>query len=110
MVKQLPWSLIAADRLTLNLHRCVEQAASDSNLPCRLETTSPAACSCHYGVQVLDCVRPEPDDIVLPKTSSSLFQSTIIDYLLRNLGVGGWVRGQLGRFGGMWGAWGGRGA
>lgn len=32
-------------------------------------------------------VAPGPDEIVLPKTSSSVFQSTHLDYLLRNLGV-----------------------
>jgi nicotinamidase-related amidase len=38
-------------------------------------------------VQVCDEVRPEPDEIVLPKTSSSLFNSTIFEYLLRNMGI-----------------------
>ncbi|MCF4165798.1 cysteine hydrolase [Zavarzinia compransoris] len=37
--------------------------------------------------RVLDAVAPAGDEIVLPKTSSSLFNSTIFDYLLRNLGV-----------------------
>ena len=37
--------------------------------------------------EVLECIAPGPDDIVLPKTSSSLFNSTHADYLLRNLGV-----------------------
>jgi nicotinamidase-related amidase len=37
--------------------------------------------------KVLDAVAPAEDEIVLPKTSSSLFNSTNIDYLLRNLGV-----------------------
>ena len=37
--------------------------------------------------QVLDCIAPEGDEIVLPKTSSSVFLSTSLDYLLRNLGV-----------------------
>jgi biuret amidohydrolase len=30
---------------------------------------------------------PRPDEIVLPKTSSGVFNSTNLDYLLRNLGV-----------------------
>ena len=30
---------------------------------------------------------PGPDEIVLPKTSSGVFNSTNIDYVLRNLGV-----------------------
>lgn len=37
--------------------------------------------------QMLECIAPGPDEIVLPKTSSSVFQSTNIDYLLRSLGV-----------------------
>ena len=37
--------------------------------------------------KVLDEIAPGPDEIVLPKTSSSVFISTNIDYVLRNLGV-----------------------
>jgi nicotinamidase-related amidase len=37
--------------------------------------------------QVIDAVAPAEDDIVLPKTSSGVFNSTNIDYVLRNLGV-----------------------
>ena len=37
--------------------------------------------------QVLDAIAPAGDEIVIPKTSSSVFISTNIDYLLRNLGV-----------------------
>ena len=37
--------------------------------------------------RVLDEIAPVDDEIVLPKTSSSVFVSTNIDYLLRNLGV-----------------------
>jgi nicotinamidase-related amidase len=37
--------------------------------------------------QVIDEVAPAEDDIVLPKTSSGVFNSTVIDYVLRNLGV-----------------------
>ena len=37
--------------------------------------------------RVIDALAPLPDEIVLPKTSSSVFISTNIDYLLRNLGV-----------------------
>ena len=36
---------------------------------------------------VLDAIAPVGDEIVLPKTSSSVFISTNIDYVLRNLGV-----------------------
>ena len=37
--------------------------------------------------KVIDRIAPEGDEIVLPKTSSSVFISTNIDYVLRNLGV-----------------------
>ena len=37
--------------------------------------------------RVIDEIAPDEDEIVLPKTSSSVFISTNIDYVLRNLGV-----------------------
>jgi len=37
--------------------------------------------------KVIDDIAPADDEIVLPKSSSSVFVSTHIDYLLRNLGV-----------------------
>lgn len=37
--------------------------------------------------RVLDAIAPGDDEIVLPKSSSSVFVSTHIDYVLRNLGV-----------------------
>ncbi len=37
--------------------------------------------------QVIPAVAPQDDDIVLPKTSSGVFNSTNLDYVLRNLGV-----------------------
>ena len=37
--------------------------------------------------KVIDQIAPEGDEIVLPKSSSSVFISTHIDYILRNLGV-----------------------
>jgi ureidoacrylate peracid hydrolase len=37
--------------------------------------------------RVLDALRPTDDEIVFPKTSSSVFISTNIDYVLRNLGT-----------------------
>jgi nicotinamidase-related amidase len=36
---------------------------------------------------VLDCIQPLPDEIVLPKTSSSVFGSTAVAFLLRNMGI-----------------------
>ncbi|HZJ08258.1 MAG TPA: isochorismatase family cysteine hydrolase [Trueperaceae bacterium] len=40
-----------------------------------------------WGAKVLDEVAPQGDEIVLPKSSSSVFISTNIHYLLGNLGV-----------------------
>ena len=37
--------------------------------------------------QMLDALAPGEDEMVLPKTSSNVFVSTNIDYLLRNLGT-----------------------
>ncbi|NCO22791.1 MAG: cysteine hydrolase [Rhodobacterales bacterium] len=37
--------------------------------------------------KVIDQIAPEADEIVFPKSSSSVFVSTHIDYVLRNLGV-----------------------
>ena len=37
--------------------------------------------------KVIDEIAPGEDEIVLPKSSSSVFVSTHIDYILRNLGV-----------------------
>jgi nicotinamidase-related amidase len=40
-----------------------------------------------WGAEVLDELKPLPNEIVIPKTSSSLFNSTNFEYVLRNLGV-----------------------
>ena len=40
-----------------------------------------------WEAQVLEAIAPDDDEMVLPKTSSSLFNSTNIDYLLRNIGI-----------------------
>lgn len=40
-----------------------------------------------WEARVVDAIAPADDDIVLAKTSSSLFNSTNCDYLLRNLGI-----------------------
>ena len=37
--------------------------------------------------KVIDAIAPGEDEIVIPKTSSSVFISTNIDYVLRNLGT-----------------------
>lgn len=41
----------------------------------------------HQDARVLKAIGPNDDDILLPKTSCSVFQSTNIDYILRNLGT-----------------------
>ena len=40
-----------------------------------------------WDAKVLDDLAPGDDDIVLPKTSSGVFNSTNIEYLLRNIGI-----------------------
>ena len=40
-----------------------------------------------WEAKVLDVLAPGEDDIVLPKTSSGVFNSTNLDYLLRNIGI-----------------------
>lgn len=40
-----------------------------------------------WEAQVLAQVAPQGDELVLPKTSSSVFNSTNLDYLLRNIGI-----------------------
>jgi ureidoacrylate peracid hydrolase len=40
-----------------------------------------------WDARVIDEIMPAEDEIVVPKTSSSVFISTNIDYVLRNLGV-----------------------
>lgn len=37
--------------------------------------------------QVIPALAPEDDELVLPKTSSSVFNSTVLDYVLRNIGI-----------------------
>jgi nicotinamidase-related amidase len=40
-----------------------------------------------WGAQVIEAIAPVGDEIVLPKTSSGLFNSTNFDYLLRNMNI-----------------------
>jgi nicotinamidase-related amidase len=40
-----------------------------------------------WEAKVIDALAPGEDEIVLPKTSSSLFNSTNLDYLLRNIDI-----------------------
>ncbi|MEM8836730.1 MAG: isochorismatase family cysteine hydrolase [Pseudomonadota bacterium] len=37
--------------------------------------------------QVIEEVGPRPNDIVIPKTASGIFNATNIEYVLRNLGI-----------------------
>lgn len=40
-----------------------------------------------WDAQVIDAVKPNGDEIVIPKTASGIFNSTNIEYVLRNLGI-----------------------
>ncbi len=40
-----------------------------------------------WEAQVLAEIAPQGDEVVLPKTSSSVFNSTVLDYVLRNIGI-----------------------
>ena len=40
-----------------------------------------------WDAKVIDAIKPDEDEIHLPKSSSSVFMSTNIDYILRNLGT-----------------------
>jgi nicotinamidase-related amidase len=40
-----------------------------------------------WEAHVVEAIAPQQDEIVLPKTSSSAFNSTNLDYLLRNIGI-----------------------
>jgi ureidoacrylate peracid hydrolase len=40
-----------------------------------------------WEAKVIKEVGPEPNDIVIPKTASGIFNSTNIEYVLRNLGI-----------------------
>ncbi|WP_201840708.1 cysteine hydrolase family protein [Microvirga zambiensis] len=40
-----------------------------------------------WDAQVIDGVKPEADEIVIPKTASGIFNATNIEYVLRNLGI-----------------------
>lgn len=57
----------------------------DRSLDYKLSGISIAAGS--WEAQVLVEVAPKADELVLPKTSSSVFTSTTLEYLLRNIGI-----------------------
>ncbi|MEM8822572.1 MAG: isochorismatase family cysteine hydrolase [Pseudomonadota bacterium] len=40
-----------------------------------------------WEAKVIEAVGPDPNDIVIPKTASGIFNSTNIEYVLRNLGI-----------------------
>jgi nicotinamidase-related amidase len=57
----------------------------DRSLDYKLSQLSVAKGS--WEAKVLAEIAPRGDEIVLPKTSSSVFNSTTLDYLLRNIGI-----------------------
>jgi nicotinamidase-related amidase len=57
----------------------------DRSLDYKLSNMSVAKGS--WDAQVIVEIAPERGEIVLPKTSSSVFNSTHLDYLLRNIGI-----------------------
>jgi nicotinamidase-related amidase len=57
----------------------------DRSLDYKLSAMSVAKGS--FEAQVIAKIAPQRDEIVLPKTSPSVFNSTILDYLLRNKGI-----------------------
>jgi nicotinamidase-related amidase len=57
----------------------------DRSLDYKLSNISIAKGS--WEAKVVDALAPAEDELVIPKTSSSLFNSTNIDYLLRNIGI-----------------------
>lgn len=56
--------------------RSLDHKLSDINVP-----------KGHPDAKVIPGIEPEEDDIVLPKTSSGVFNSTNLNYVLRNLGI-----------------------
>lgn len=40
-----------------------------------------------WDAQIIEAVRPQGDEIVIPKTASGVFNATNIEYVLRNLGI-----------------------
>ena len=64
---------------------CLTQDGRDRGLDYKVSGIFAAKGS--WEAEVIDELRPGDDDIVIPKTSSSLFNSTNCDYVLRNLGV-----------------------
>src|SRR5262249_25736479 len=81
--------LLAAFRSDLEvIYTVIENLSDDGrdrSLDYKLSNMSVAKGS--WEAQVLAEIAPQPDEIVLPKTSSSVFNSTILDYLLRNIGI-----------------------
>jgi nicotinamidase-related amidase len=93
----------AAGRVVLNIRRLLEafraadleviytvmenltEDGRDRSLDYKLSGIDVAKGS--WEAQILEDVAPERDEIVLRKTSSSVFNSTNLDYLLRNIGI-----------------------
>ena len=82
--------LIAACRETgfeviYTVIECLTQDGRDRSLDYKISGIFAAKGS--WEAKVIDELRPGDDEIVIPKTSSSLFNSTNCEYVLRNLGI-----------------------
>jgi nicotinamidase-related amidase len=64
---------------------CLTADGRDRSLDYKLSGLGFAKSS--HEAEVVPELAPMPDEIVLPKTSSSVFNSTVLDYLLRNMGI-----------------------
>ena len=64
---------------------CLTEDCRDRSLDYRISGIIVPKGSWHG--KVIDELSPEDDEIVLPKSSSSVFMSTKIDYVLRNIGI-----------------------
>ena len=75
--------------MTLNLWDMALTAAMlyDPRMSALCLRTTPINLARGISLQVIDCIQPDQDEIVIKKTSSSVFTTTNIDTVLRNLDV-----------------------
>ena len=73
---------------------CGTASGTSATVPIKIPASSGSAALSNISIakgsweaKVVDAVAPAEDELVIPKTSSSLFNSTNIDYLLRNIGI-----------------------
>src|SRR5262245_61594839 len=85
LVKLVKASRAAAIEVVYTVIENLTEDGRDRSLDYKLSGISIAKGS--WEARVVDAVAPAEDELVLPKTSSSVFNSTNIDYLLRNLGI-----------------------